>query len=230
VELTATIQRRITRSTFLLVGLRRSDQPISANDSNGILRTGSVYGSRGGRTAQLTIGALDDTRDNLYAPRRGRFMQASISKADGVLGSNFDFLRTRIDLREYVPVKGQHVLAFHALVLGTGGQPSFDQLPLIGGSDIMRGYARGRYRDRSLAAGQAEFRMAPVHRVGAAVFAGAGTVAASFAQLVHGRVLPTYGAGLRWQLDPRQRTAVRLDFGRGAAGASGLYVAFNEAF
>jgi hypothetical protein len=43
-------------------------------------------------------------------------------------------------------------------------------------------------------------------------------------------VLPTYGAGLRLQLDTRQRTGVRADYGRGLGDASGLYLGFNQAF
>ena len=40
----------------------------------------------------------------------------------------------------------------------------------------------------------------------------------------------TYGAGLRVQIDPAQRTAVRADYGRGRDGNSGLYIGFNQAF
>ncbi len=40
----------------------------------------------------------------------------------------------------------------------------------------------------------------------------------------------TLGAGLRFQIDQRQRTGVRADYGRGRDGASGLYIGFNQAF
>jgi hypothetical protein len=41
--------------------------------------------------------------------------------------------------------------------------------------------------------------------------------------------MPSFGAGARWLLLPKQRTTVRVDYGVGK-GSSGLYVAFNEAF
>ncbi|MDZ7632026.1 MAG: hypothetical protein U5K74_11955 [Gemmatimonadaceae bacterium] len=44
------------------------------------------------------------------------------------------------------------------------------------------------------------------------------------------RVLPTVGVGARYQIDRRQRTGLRADYGRGADGAAGLYLGFNQAF
>jgi hypothetical protein len=42
-------------------------------------------------------------------------------------------------------------------------------------------------------------------------------------------VLPSFGVGARWLLLPTQGTTVRVDYGVGRS-ASGLYIAFNEAF
>ena len=93
----------------------------------------------------------------------------------------------------------------------------------------MRGYVRGRYRDRDLVAAQLEYRMPVAGRLGVAAFAGAGTVAPSFSMLSSSTLMPSFGAGARWLLLPKQRTTVRVDYGLGK-GSSGLYVAFNEAF
>ncbi|HYW50683.1 MAG TPA: hypothetical protein VE861_08760, partial [Gemmatimonadaceae bacterium] len=97
-------------------------------------------------------------------------------------------------------------------------------------SDIMRGYKRGRFRDRWTAALQGEYRTPVWHRVGAVAFAGAGLAAPAVDAFADSRLLPTYGAGLRFRIDQRQRTGVRADYGRGADGASGLYLGFNQAF
>ena len=82
----------------------------------------------------------------------------------------------------------------------------------------------------SFTGAQAEYRSPAWHRVGGVLFGGAGVVANRAGALSDGRVLPTYGAGLRVQIDPAQRTAVRADFGRGRDGNSGLYIGFNQAF
>ena len=93
-----------------------------------------------------------------------------------------------------------------------------------------RGYARGRYRDRRLAAAQIEYRSSLVRRVGIVAFGGAGSIASDWSALRGARLLPTYGAGVRVQIDPQQRTAVRVDYGRGRDRSSGLYIGFNQAF
>jgi len=61
-------------------------------------------------------------------------------------------------------------------------------------------------------------------------FAGVGAVSEDLAGFQDALPLPTYGAGLRYQLDAVQRTAIRVDYGRGKRGASGLYIGFNQAF
>jgi len=94
----------------------------------------------------------------------------------------------------------------------------------------MRGYSRGRFRDRMFGGAQAEYRSPMWHRLGAVLFSGAGVVAPTAGALADARLLPTYGAGLRVAIDPTQRTAVRVDYGRGRSGNSGLYVGFNQAF
>jgi hypothetical protein len=66
-------------------------------------------------------------------------------------------------------------------------------------------------------------------RIGVAAFAGAGTVAPTFSKLSSSAVLPSFGAGARWLLLPKQRTTIRVDYGVGKS-SSGLYIAFNEAY
>jgi hypothetical protein len=93
----------------------------------------------------------------------------------------------------------------------------------------MRGYPRGRYRDRHAVTAQAEVRSAHWRRIGAVAFAGAGTVAPAFSKLGTQTWYPSVGAGLRYVLMPKQRTTARVDlaFGRGSFGVS---VGIGEAF
>lgn len=61
-------------------------------------------------------------------------------------------------------------------------------------------------------------------------FGGGALLGRSLQGLSEGSVLPSGGAGIRFRLDPRTRSAIRVDYAVGKAGQSGLYVAFNEAF
>ena len=229
IEATASIQQRLVRSLYGQSTLRVVDQAITP-DSAGALRASGLAGTTGGRIVELALGALDDTRDNLFAPERGRFVQLSYARSAGALGSDFSYGRLRLDARAYGSLGRRGVVAGQLLAVGVDGNAPFDQLALVGGGDIMRGYSRGRYRDRWFTGAQAEYRSPIRYRVGAVLFGGAGLVADRAGALSGGELLPTYGAGLRVQIDPAQRTAVRFDYGRGRTGNSGLYIGFNQAF
>ena len=228
-EGTLTLQQRISGAWYATAGLRHLDQRITP-DTVGVLRNGAVVGSRGGVVTEFTAGVLTDTRDNLFAPGAGHLMLLSYSRSDDAIWSDFTFGTLRFDARRYHTVGREHVIAAQLQLTGVDGTAPFDQLALIGNSDIMRGYKRGRYRDRWTAALQGEYRSPVRHRLGAVLFAGAGMAAPSVDAIGDSRLLPTYGAGLRLQIDKRQSTGVRADYGRGADGASGLYIGFNQAF
>jgi hypothetical protein len=229
IEATASVQQRLVRSLYALSSLRLVDQTITP-DSAGRLRSSGLLGTQGGRSVELALGALDDTRDNLFAPSNGRFVQLVYSRAASALGSDFSYGRLRLDARAYRGLGSAGVIAAQVVGVGVDGKAPFDGLALVGGSDIMRGYPRGRYRDRWFTGAQAEYRSPAWNRVGAVVFGGAGLAAERVGSLMDGRILPTYGAGLRVTIDPAQRTAVRIDYGRGRDSNSGLYIGFNQAF
>ena len=229
IEAIAGVQQRVRGPWYVTGGIRLVDQSITP-DTTGVLRQRTLTGSDGGRLVELSVGALLDSRDNLFAPQRGTFAQFTYTRNDDDLGSPFQYDRVRIDARHYRTLTGTHVVAAQLLLLGVGGDAPFDQLALVGGGDIMRGYARGRYRDQRLAAAQVEYRSPIAYRIGLVAFAGAGTIGRAWDTLADARLLPTYGGGVRVQIDPRQRTAVRLDYGRGGDNSSGLYIGFNQAF
>jgi outer membrane protein assembly factor BamA len=226
---TLTGQQRIRGAWYLTTGLTHVDQRITT-DSTGTLRQTSPVGLRGGRSSELSLGLLSDTREHLFAPRGGHLVHVSYARADQTLWSDFSYGRLRLDARAYRPLAGQHVLAAQWLFVAVDGAAPFDRLALVGGSDILRGYALGRYRDRIVSALQTEYRSPMVHGVGAVLFGGAGVAAERLSSIGDRRLLPTYGVGLRAQIDRAQRTAVRADLGRGRDGASGLYIGFNQAF
>ena len=223
------VQQRIRGPMYAMLGIRHLEQRITA-DTIGVLQQGGVTGARGGTTTELTGGVQLDTRDNLFAPRAGQWVQLTYARSDGAIWSDFTYGTFKLDARSYHRIGASQVLALHLQATGVDGDAPFDALALVGNSDIMRGYKRGRFRDRWMSAMQAEYRSAFWHRVGAVAFGGVGVTAPALGELIDGRLLPTYGAGLRVQLDARQRTGIRADYGRGVRGASGLYIGFNQAF
>lgn len=228
----ALVQRRIRGPLYAVAGYRIQSLRVGGTDSGGTLRAGAVLGARGGRVAQLQGGALWDDRDDVFAPHRGSFVQATGSLAAKPVGSEFDFRRLVVDARRYLPLGSGHTVALQGVGELTGGDAPFDQLSLVGSSNYLRGYAHGRFRDRHLVAAQAEYRSPSWRRFGWVAFAGAGRIAPHANELFgsEARTLPSYGVGVRRTLFARSRSAIRVDYARGTAGQSGLYVALNEAF
>ena len=106
----------------------------------------------------------------------------------------------------------------------TSGDLPFFALPRLGGSDDLRGFIEGRFRDRAAWAGGIEYRTwfiprgfrlpftetIRVERVGGAVFFVAGAVAGDGGDLFRVKVRLRYGVGLRFMVE---RTApFRVDF------------------
>ena len=225
---TLMVRRRVVGAVFGQAGYRFSTTSIHDAEPGGEVESGQLLGMDGGLTSQLTSGLAFDSRDNIFAPATGTFAQVTGAWADEALGSDYAFGRYIGDARTYVRL-GAGVLAAQAYVEASSGSVPFDQLAMLGSGSVMRGYVRGRYRDRSLAAAQLEYRLTLVGRFGMAGFAGAGTVAPSLAEVGSSTLLPSFGVGARWLLLPKQRTTVRVDYAMGK-GSSGLYIAFNEAF
>jgi len=225
---TLTLRRKVARALYAQLGYRYSNTAIRDAEEGGVIERGELLGTQGGVVSQIIGGTAWDSRDNIFAPVSGSFAQVTGAYSGDVLGADFQFGRYTADARRYVRL-GRGVLAGQAYVEATSGRAPFDQLSLVGSGMIMRGYARGRYRDRDLVAAQIEYRAQVIGRLGAAAFVGAGTVAPTFSKVASSTMLPSFGAGARWLLLPKQHTTIRVDYGMGK-GSSGLYIAFNEAY
>lgn len=224
----ATLRRKLARAIYGQLGYRYSTTTIRDAEAGGVIERGDLLGTSGGVVSQIIGGAAWDSRDNLFAPEAGTYVQATAAYSGDAVGADYRFTHYIADARRYLRL-GRGVLAGQAYMEATTGRAPFDQLSLVGSGTTMRGYARGRYRDREMAAAQIEYRMPVVGRIGVAAFAGAGTVAPTFSKLSSSDVLPSFGAGARWLLLPKQRTTIRVDYGVGKS-SSGLYIAFNEAY
>ena len=202
----------------------------------GVLRDGTITGSRGGAVSIASALASWDTRDNVYASEAGAWVQLGAHVAAPALGSDFAYRRLSLDARRYVALapgsrtRAARVLALQALADVSGGDVPFDRLPSIGGQNVVRGYYDARFRDRTAVALQAELRAPVWRRLGATAFVGAGEVARTPGRLRLAEVRPAGGIGLRVALSKDERLNVRIDRGMGQGGSSGTYVTVGEAF
>lgn len=199
-------------------------------DEAPLLAAGDIPGSNGGTASGLGCFMTYDSRDSIFYPTRGSFHQFSATAFGRSMGSDFTFNRFYLELRKYHPLARAHTLAFQSRLLLQSGEPPFWRLALLGGEESMRGYYLGRYRDKNMIAFQAEYRWVPVFwRLGLAAFAGFGDVADRIGRFDLGHLKYSYGFGLRFVFDTKQRLNIRLDFGFGK-GTSGIYFTAAEAF
>jgi outer membrane protein assembly factor BamA len=230
-SLTGELAVRVEVHPGLRVGgllLARHDRLVETEVA-GQLATAAVSGAEGGTTSGVGAVAVLDTRDNLYAPRRGVHGEVRAATFSPALGSDYRFHRTGIDVRRFQPVGGGGALAVRAYAARVWGQAPFYELPQIGAQGLLRGYLEGRFRDRAAAVAELELRVPVAGRFGAAFFAGVGGVGPTLLELpVPAELERTVGAGLRFGLNDGG-VNLRVDYGVGREGG-GLYLGIGEAF
>ncbi len=205
------------------------DYKVVDVEEAGLLGTNDIIGSEEGLVSTAGIISLWDTRDNYNYPSSGHFLEALMLLNAHELGSDFRFSRISLDYAFYKSI-GKNVIASNIFVVGMQGDPPFNELAFIGGSNKMRGYYLGRYRDKNLAIFQVEWRRMLFWRIGLTAFAGFGNVAPELYAFALSNTRSSGGLGFRFQLDDKEKINFRVDYAIGERGSSGFYVAFREAF
>ncbi|MCF0070916.1 BamA/TamA family outer membrane protein [Dyadobacter sp. CY261] len=189
-------------------------------------------GSDGTRNIGLGAALVYDNRHNVLNVRKGFFGELSFLKYNQSIGSHHNFQGFNLDIRSSHPLTKRNVLAWQVYGNFFTGNIPFNQMALMGGEMIMRGYYYGRYRDKNMLATQVEHRWLPFgfsKRLGGAVFAGAAVVGPKIGSLTPARARLSGGVGLRYLLFPKKDIFLRLDVGFTKEGP-GFYLFTGEAF
>lgn len=167
-----------------------------------------------------------DSRDQLFYPTRGSWHQLTAEFYRDGMGSDHDYERYTLDLRHYRSFRENHVVAGQLTATTLSGEIAFNEFARI---DIMRGILASRYRDRHAVSAQVEYRFPLYKRLSGVTFVSAGDVMNRWSDLDPGELKFAGGAGLRFQLNPRDRINMRLDIGIGSDGVF-PYFRMLEAF
>lgn len=225
----ARLRRRISKNLHLGVHYELSARSIAPQQpSANLLR--SAFGRDGGTLSGLGVEFAWDSRDNAFAATRGTYVQGLVTGFHRLLGSDFEFLRYRLDARHYLDLGKKNILAFQGFWETLHGNVPFYALARLGGSKHLRGIFRGRYRDKNLMLGQVEYRTPHWWRLGLATFAGVGQVHGDSGDFSLGGLKWSAGVGLRFLVDEEAGINVRADFGVGPGGSTGFYFTIGEAF
>jgi hypothetical protein len=234
------IKERVLRKikNDLFIGLEMDFQRLSSVDFEPAEDRNSVQdlplGNQGSSNLGFGVGLVHDNRHNVLNVRKGFFSELAILHYNQAWGSTFDFTSVISDTRIYRPVGENSVFATQILGQFNSGDVPFNQLALMGGESIMRGYYYGRYRDRNQLAAQIEYRFLPIpfgftDRIGAAVFAGAGKVFPELSSFNLSNIVVSGGAGIRLLLFPKKDIYTRFDVAFTQEGP-GFYLFIGEAF
>lgn len=236
--------KSVVKNLYVGLGYRYFDSNIVEFESGGELEQPGLYpGNTGSLISGFNLEMRYDSRDNNLCAASGFYADIKLANYEPWLGSEFDFTRLDLDLRKYFLPFGKHVIAMQIVMANVWGNPSFETMPLLGGKMIMRGHYEGRFRDNSLYAAQAEYRL-PLgrsnwidnrekipfkERFGLVGFFGVGDVASSFGNIDLSKIKSSVGFGIRYLAFPKERINVRVDIGFGTQ-LPGLYFNIREAF
>ncbi|MBP6335106.1 MAG: BamA/TamA family outer membrane protein, partial [Bacteroidia bacterium] len=230
IKFVATALYGIGKNFYFGGGLDLADYFKVETDSNSFIVEQNVNGQDGGTNVGLGLGGAFDKRDNRYNPSTGAYVIGTWLYYGKSFGSTFEYSKIELDARKYFNHYKKHVIAIQATTTYATTAVPFYELSMMGGEYQMRGYYKGALRDQVLVDGQIEYRM-PVWKIfGLTSWIATGRVASSYHSLNMDGLWLSYGGGFRVKVDSKSNVNLRVDFGFGPNGISGVYLNFAEAF
>lgn len=205
------------------------DFEITELDPEGQLANLPITGNQGGLNTGIGAAFIYDSRDNYIETYKGWYTELTFDIHGEYIGSDFDYSRVRLDVRKFFEISKKDHLAtrfFSESIFG--GEAPFISQALLGGTQTMRGFYLGRYRDNSSMVVQAEYRRKLFWRLGLTVFGAVGAVDQSLLDISVVNTRFTYGTGLRLAINPEDRINIRFDMGVGED--VNFYITIGEAF
>jgi hypothetical protein len=223
------LMKKIRQHLFLGVQYEFMNYEILKTESGSLLSDTSPRGVSGGILSGVGITLRNDSRDNTFYASEGHYYEFQVIQYSGFYGSDYDYWYININLRDYITVFSKDVLAMQFYHESNSGDVPFYKLARLGGDMRMRGYFKGRYRDKHYSMFQAEYRKHIFWRIGAVAFAGIGDVSPRALDITASNLKYSIGMGLRLTTDEREKVNIRFDVAFGKK-SSGIYLTAQEAF
>ncbi len=197
----------------------------------GLFDQQNIAGRGGYQVSGLGASITYDSRNNAFSPNKGSFIQFYVNHFAPVFGSNFLFTNFVLDVRKYIPVCTNQVLALQLYSFNNSGENiPIRSLATFGGASRMRGYYEGRYKDKQEFVIQSEYRFPIYKRFGAVLFGGVGNVHHTVSDFSLSNIKYSYGGGLRVAINKSEKLNIRVDYGIAGGPNKGFYLQIGEAF
>ncbi len=202
---------------------------ITEVEEGGLLESGDILGSEGAVISGIGVIFNLDSRDDVFSPFSGNFMQLNARFSSELFGATYSFNKFIVDLRTYRHLGKKSILAFQIFTENTFGDVPFQGAAWYGGGDRARGYFKGRFIDNQMYVLQAEYRLRFHPRWTAAGYFLTGEVG-RYTGDFFSEFKPAAGGGIRFKVKKDQGTLIRLDVGVGREQGANIYFGVNEAF
>jgi hypothetical protein len=166
-----------------------------------------------------------DTRDNVFTPTAGTYVEASLGLFAPAFGADAEYQRARLLLMEFVPLDPTWFLGLRGDLGASFGDMPFFLRPFV--------YARGvpamRYQGEEIAQIEAELRWQAWNRVSLVGFGGVGAAWRDFDAFDGAQAVGFGGFGVRYELARKYGIHAGLDLAFSEDDAA-VYVQFGSAW
>jgi hypothetical protein len=199
-------------------------------DSSTVLRTSSIIPGAPDITGKIKTAGLGllttyDSRNNNYYPTDGQWFEAKWIDYGEAWGGDNEYNKTIAFINHYQPLMDGMTLALRSRIESSSGDVPFFDLPTL----QMGGFSRDRYRDQHTISFHMEGRYKFKPRWGVVGFYEFGWFNDDFSQLMSGRRITSYGAGIRWQVTEQQLMNLGIDAAF-STDDKAIYVQIGERF
>ena len=193
------------------------DTPFEKPNAQGFQRESRV----GGLIPSLTF----DSRDNIFTPTRGTYVEASIGLFSQALGGDGEFQRANLIAMHFLPLHPKLTLGVRGGCTLSFGDVPFYLRPFI----QLRGAPVMRYQGEHEAQIEAELRWQFWQRFSLVGFAGAGAAWNDMKRFDNTASVVTGGAGFRYELARKYGLHIGVDVATGPDNTA-FYVQFGSAW
>lgn len=181
-------------------------------------------------TSESTLGALlpsfsYDTRDNIFTPTKGLYVEASLAAFSEAVGADGEYQRGTMLLFYYHPLGETLFLGLKGQVTATFGDAPFYLQPFV----QLRGAPAMRYQGEQVAQTEAELRWQFYKRWSLVGFAGAGLAQADIRGTERERSVVTGGGGFRYEIARKYGIHAGVDVAFGP-DETALYIQVGSAW
>ena len=169
-------------------------------------------------TSGASFGVIYDSRNGISYPTSGSYSSFSVSSHHHILGSDYDFVSSLLDVRKYFSINDLSVLSFQIFAGIASGDVPFFRLYRL--DDYLRGVPTNLHKDSNMGIIRSEYKFFPwqgaiTKKIVFATFLELGNVFESIENYEISKNIFNYGFGFRYTLFKGDRLNFRFDLGFG---------------